>query len=281
MIKDVLVHLVGNAEDELRLAHAEAIASATAARVTGLFTNLLPDLVPITPMDGGAAAAGVLAELDAEARRTGEQVQQRLAGRFARLSVPNEVRRLDGTPGRLANLATSEARRSDLFVAQRPYDDSGAASWNDLFEAVLFGGGRSIYVVPPKRRPSDAFRRVLIAWRDSRETARAVAEAAPFIEKAARTSVLVVDPDEAASGSSSLDLDIARHLERYGTDVEVNLVGSDGRAVSEVILDQAHRMSADLVVMGGYGHSRARQWILGGTSRDMLERSDLPLLMAH
>ncbi|WP_194164589.1 universal stress protein [Microvirga thermotolerans] len=281
MIKDVLVHLDGGADDELRLAHAEAIASVSGARVRGLFTNLLPDLAVMTPMDGGAAAAEVIASLDEEARRNGDRTQQRLAERFARLSVPNEVRRLDGTPGQLMNQAVSEARRSDLFVAQRPYDGDGSAPWDDLFESVLFGSGRGIYVVPPGRRPSDAIRRILVAWRDTRETARAIAEAAPLIARAARTCVLAVDPEETASGKPALDLDVARHLERYGTEVEVNLARSDGRAVSEVILDQARRMSADLIVMGGYGHSRAREWILGGTSRDMLERSDLPLLMAH
>jgi len=280
MIKDVLVHLDGGDDDELRLAHAEAIASASEARITGLFTNTLPDFALMTPMDGGAAAAEVLAELDEEARRSGDRTQQRLAERFMRLSVPNEIRRLDGTPGQLMKQAVSEARRSDLFVAQRPYDGNGSSAWDDLFESVLFGSGRGVYIVPPGRKPAEAIRRVLVAWRETRETARAIAEATPLIAKAARTCVLVVDPED-AGGKPTLDLDIARHLERYGTEVEVNLVPSNGRAVGEVILDQARRMSADLIVMGGYGHSRAREWILGGTSRDMLERTEMPLLMAH
>ncbi|MCB8819384.1 universal stress protein [Microvirga rosea] len=280
MIKDVLVHLDGSSDDEIRLAHGEAIAAASQAHVTGLFTNVLPDLASLTPMDG-AAAAGVVAELDDEARRAGDRTQQRLSERFSRLSVPSELRRLDGTPGQLIGQVVSEARRADLFVTKRPYENSGSAQWDDLFEAVLFGGGRGIYVVPPGRQPPDTIRRILVAWRDTRETTRAVAEAAPFIEKATRTSVLLVDPPKTPDGKSSLDIDIARHLNRYGSQVEVDFVTSNGRAVSDIILDHAHRMSADLIVMGGYGHSRVREWILGGTSRDMLERSDLPVLMAH
>ncbi|MBZ6077190.1 universal stress protein [Microvirga puerhi] len=280
MIKDILVHLDGSTDDELRLAHAEAIASANQAHVTGLFTNVLPDIASLTPMDG-ASVAGVVAELEDDARRSGDRIEQRLAERFSRLAMPNNIRRLDGTPGQLVGQVVSEARRSDLFVATRPYDSNGSAQWDDLFEAVLFGGGRSIYVVPPGRQPSDSVRRILVAWRDSRETARAIGEAAPLIEKAVRTRVLVVDPPMASDGTPALDIEIAQHLDRYGTKVEVDLVASEGRAVSDVILDQARRMSADLIVMGGYGHSRARQWILGGTSRDMLEHGDCPVLMAH
>lgn len=281
MIKDVLVHLDGSADDELRLGHAEAIASTCQAHVTGLFTNTLPDLAPMVPLDGGAAAAEVIADLDEEARRSGDRIQQRLTERFSRFAVSNEVRRLDGTLGQLIGEAVSEARRADLFVTKRPYDGKDGTQWDDLFEAVLFGSGRGVYVVPPSRKPSDEIRRVLVAWRDTRETARALAEAAPFIERATRTGVLVVDPEQSGPGKPTIDIDIAQHLGRYGTQVEVDLVESKGRSVADIILDQAHRMSADLIVMGGYGHSRAREWILGGTSRDMLERSDLPILMAH
>ncbi|MGO4570827.1 universal stress protein [Microvirga sp. 2TAF3] len=282
MIRDIVVHLDGSPEDELRLEHAEAIAATTQAHITGLFTNPLPDLATLTPVDGGAAAAQVLADLEEEARDNGDRVQQRLSERFSRLSVPNEIRRLDGTLDQLADYAASEARRADLFVAMRPYDGDGAMQWDDLFEAVLFESGRGIYVVPPGRKPSDVVRRILVAWRDTRETARAVAEAAPFIEKATRTDVLVVDPKtEIAGGQPAPDIDLARHLDRYGTNVEVSLLESGGRAVSEIILDQARRMSADVIVMGAYGHSRAREWILGGATRDMLEGSEFPILMAH
>jgi nucleotide-binding universal stress UspA family protein len=115
-----------------------------------------------------------------------------------------------------------------------------------------------------------------------REAARAVAEAAPLIARATRTQVLVVDPPAMRDGSQGEPAaDIARHLGHLGTSVEVGIVESQGRDVSEIMLEQAHRMSADLIVMGGYGHSRAREWMLGGATRDMLSTSDIPILMAH
>jgi len=136
-------------------------------------------------------------------------------------------------------------------------------------------------VVPPGRQPSDAIRRVLVAWRDTRETAHAIGEAGAFIAKAPRTDVVVVDPETDTDDRPALDLDIARHLDRYGTKIEVSLLDSHKRPVSEIILDQARRMSADIIVMGAYGHSRAREWILGGTTLEMLENSEFPVLLAH
>jgi len=282
MIKDLLVHLDGTSSDEERLQHAEAVASVFQAHVTGLFTNLLPDMPMIAPMDAGAAAAGVLVSLTDEARATGDGLQKRLAERMARLCVSNEIRRVEGTLGQIARQIASEARWSDLFVVSRPYDADGSTRWNVLFESVLFEGGRGVLVVPPGHRPSDAIRRVLVCWRNTREAARAVAEAAPFLQKATKVTILAVDPEPQTDGAQSEPTaDIAKHISRYGAPVEVSIAQSEGRPIGEVIQDHARRTSADLIVMGGYGHSRAREWMLGGATRDTLAQSEYPILMAH
>src|SRR4051812_7740876 len=164
MIKDVMVHLDGSSGDELRIQHAEAIASSTQAHLTGLFTNILPDYAGLASVDGSGAAASLMADIQDQARQSGDQVEQRLADRFSRLGVPNEVRRVDGTSGELADHAASEARWADLFVLSRPYAEDSDPRWDGLFEAVLFEGGRGVFVVPPGRSPSDAIRRILVAW---------------------------------------------------------------------------------------------------------------------
>ncbi|KLK92266.1 hypothetical protein AA309_14805 [Microvirga vignae] len=282
MIKDVLVHLDGTPRDEERLQHAEAIASISQAHVTGLLTNPLPDMPLIAPMDAGAAAAEILVSLNEEAKGTGDALQKKLTARMALFSVPNEIRRLDATPGGIPNEAASEARWADLFIMSRPYGTDGSEEWDSLFEAVLFEGGRSVLVVPPNHRAADAIRRVLVCWRDTREAARAVAEAAPFLAKATKITILVVDPEQKETDSNNQPTaDIAKHISRYGAPVEVSIVQSQGRDVSDVILEQARRTSADLIVMGGYGHSRAREWIIGGATRNTLSTSEFPILMAH
>ncbi len=279
MIRDVLVHLDGGPADEERLAHAEAVATAFEAHLTGLYANPFTTFAGVMPLDGGAAAAQAMADLEAEVRRTGDAIEARLRTRLDRVGVRSELRRLDGTPWQLARWLAAEARRTDLFVASRPSGE-GLADTAEMFEAVLFGGGRAVYVVPPGRRPPDAFRRVLVAWRDTRESARAVAEALPFVARATRTAIVLVDPDE-RDALEAPGAGLARHLGRYGTAVELFLLESRGRPVADLVLEEAGRFSADLVVMGGYGHSRAREWVLGGATREMLELATVPVLMAH
>ncbi len=279
MIRDVLVHLDGGAGDEHRLQHAEAIASACEAHLTGLFTNPVATFAGVMPLDGGAAAAQAMADLEEEVRRKGDVVELRLATRFARLSVHHAIRRLDGTAWQLARWAASEARCADLFVLDSPLGER-AAHASEVFEAVLFGGGRAVYVVPPAGKPPDAIRRVLVAWRDTRESARAMAEALPFVARATRTAIVAVDAEH-GEPPQSRPTDVARHLRRHGTPVELFRDESRERSIADVVLDRAIKMSADLIVMGGYGHSRAREWVLGGATREMLAQSDFPILMAH
>lgn len=282
MIRDLVVHLDGSLDDEARLSHAEALALRSEAHVTGVFTNLLADLALAMPLDGGGTAVAIMQDLQDEARRQGDAAEKRLSERMTRLRVPNELRRIDGSFGDLSQHAVAQARRADLFVASRPYRNEGAAGWDEVFESVLFEGGRGVYLVPPGRAAASSIERVLVAWQETREAARAVAEAMPLIARAARTTVLMVDADSGgASAGMEPGSEIARHLDRHRAKVEIALIDRGGRRVSDVILEQARRMSADLIVMGGYGHSRAREWVLGGVTREMLEGSEVPLFMSH
>src|SRR3954467_5873835 len=108
MIRDVPAHLDGGPDDEPRLQHAEAVAATSQAHLTGLFTNPLADPTVLLPTDGSAVGAQVLADLNDDTRQQRDLIQQRLAERFNRLSVPNEIRRLDGFPEELASRAASE-----------------------------------------------------------------------------------------------------------------------------------------------------------------------------
>lgn len=283
MIRDVLVHLDGSPDDESRLLYAEAIASMSQAHITGLFTNPLPDLSAMGSFEGGVVAADIVAQLDMDARSQGNDIERRLIERLSRLEVPNEIRRLEEPAERLPWLVANEARSADLFIAGMPYRENGAARWDRLFETVLFESGRGVLAVPPGRELREEIRRVLVCWRNTRESVRATTEAVPILTLAARTVILLVDPTSERLGQVEQEpaADIARHLVRCGAKVEINIVDSNRREISEVLLEHAHRLSADLVVMGAYGHSRTREWLIGGATRDMLSVSDCPILLAH
>jgi nucleotide-binding universal stress UspA family protein len=277
MIRDIMVHLDGSPEDEIRLEHGHAITAAGRAHLIGIFTNLLPDLTVAMPMDGGAAAMQMLTELEDKARQDGDANAKRLTERLASLQVPSELRRLDETFGVLSAKVVEQAHCADLFIATRPYGEADSPVWTDLVEAVLFGSGRALLLVPPGRHRQGPIQTVLVAWNGSREAARALREGLPFIEQAARTVVLVVDPPSDTMPWAEVE----GHLARHGVVAEVITAESQDRRVADVILDEARRLSADLVIMGGYGHTRLRELVFGGATRDVLTASESPLLVAH
>jgi hypothetical protein len=174
MIKDVMVHLDGSAEDEIRLDYGQALASGERAHLTGVFTNLLPDLSIAMPFDGaGAAVIQVVTELEEQARKEGDATARRLSERLAGLGVPAGLRRFDETFGAMSVKVAEQSRYADLFIATRLYGTGDTPVWLDLVEAVLFGGGRGLLVVPPGYRRPGPVGAALVAWNGSREAARA------------------------------------------------------------------------------------------------------------
>ena len=228
-------------------------------------------------MDGGAAAIQVLTELQDQAMKDGDVTARRLTERLAGLQVPSELRRFDETFGALTGKVVDQARCADLFIATRCYGEAKSPLWPDLVEAVLFGSGRALLLVPPGRRRQGPIETVLVAWNGSRESARALREGLEFIEQAARVVVLVVDPPADTEPYAELKA----HLAHHNVVAEVVTAESRDRDVGDVILEEARRVSADLVIMGAYGHTRLREQVFGGATRDMLTASESPILVAH
>jgi nucleotide-binding universal stress UspA family protein len=277
MIKDIMVHLDGSAEDEIRLDFAEVIASTWSAHLTATFTNLLPDLAVATPMDGGGAMMQMLSDWQDQAKQEGDAVCKRLAARLVGIGAPYELRRVDETLSNVASTVERQARCADLFVTTRPYSNAAEQTWGRLVEAVLFGSGRALLLLPPGYSRQGPVQTVLVAWNDSRAAARAMREGLSFIEKAISTVVLIVDPKP----SFDPGFQITKHLAQYSTNVSVTCAESRNRQISQVLLDEAHRVSADLIVMGGYGHTRLREQVFGGATLEMLTVSEYPMLLAH
>ena len=271
-----MAHLDGTAEDEIRLRYAEAIAAIFGARLAGIFTNELPDFASYGSPPGAMASM----ELEQRLREDGEATHGRLADRFGQLGVANELRKIEETPVKLRRVVTAEARCADLFVASCPRG-AGLGKWAPLIEEVLFEGGHGLILLPEQFKSREAIDTVIIGWINTREAARAIAEALPLLRLATSTRIVCVE-EPAASPRRMVGLaDIAAHLDRQGVRASFNGAFSAQRDAATIILEEAHRFSADLIVTGGYGHSRLREWILGGVTRHLITQSDIPLLMAH
>ena len=144
---------------------------------------------------------------------------------------------------------------------------------------VVFECGLPVLMVPHGVREL-RFRTILVAWRDTVEARRAVSAALPLLEKAESVVVLAVEPKEDARTEWSLNA-VRQRLERHGVKCTTLTRRGSGDGQPSVILEAAREQFADLIVLGAYGHSRAREWVLGGVTKGLLNDSDIPLFLAH
>ena len=276
MIKDIMVTLEGTPADETRLAAVETIAGLFQSQVIGLYLNTMPSIVAI---DGDGPGATFAADLMDKARYLGDQIEASLAERLSRLNRPTEIRRIDVFAGDIANIAAREARSADTYVALRP---NGARQEPErLVEGVLFGSGRHLVLIAADNPPVTAFDRVLVAWNGSRESARALAEAIPYLHKAKDVTVMVVNNDPPIEGQALLGMEAVTHLQHHSIEAGLHRAKNREREIAATLIAEAERRRANLIVMGGYGHSRLRGILLGGVTYDVLHRAPVPLMIAH
>ncbi len=168
------------------------------------------------------------------------------------------------------------ARLRDLAIVPVPesYDQWYA-------ESIIFGSGRPTVVLPEASASREfELNRVLVGWDFSRAAARAISDAIPIMEKAREVCILTVNKEKTISSRRSSS-ELAKNLAKHGIDVVVEEVDAAGRAIGTVFAEQVASRRADILVMGAYGHSRFREFVLGGATRSILTKPPIPVLLSH
>jgi nucleotide-binding universal stress UspA family protein len=168
------------------------------------------------------------------------------------------------------------ARHNDLVVMARPAQSHGLPP--DRLEALLFQCGRPLLIVP-KDRGTPALDTTVICWKETPDAARALSVAMPLLRLARR--VIIVTVREGQNPEPGAVEDLAEQLAWHGLSPELQVLPRDGQSTVEVLFSRAQQLRADLMIMGGYGHSRAREIIFGGCTQAAIEAAEIPVLLMH
>jgi nucleotide-binding universal stress UspA family protein len=283
-LRDLVVLLDGSIRDETKLAAAVDLARRNDAHLTGLCPLEL-----LLPADMSFALGGYpdLWALPEFAKQIESQAKAKAA--VVEASFRELIRREAITgewvleTGPLIQAVTRRALAADLVVVgQADPENPLPPIARSLVEDVLMTAGRPLLIIPYAGQFATIGTNTLVGWTPTRESARALHDALLILATGAKVLVLTVESTRGAEAEPLPTADIAEHLSRHALDVSAaRTVVSDGLSPADALLDYASDIQADLLVVGGYGHSRTREMIMGGVTRDLLHHMTVPVLMSH
>lgn len=272
-VGDVLAMIVSTREDEPVLAAAAQLATAHAATVSALLFDKAPE-----PSEAGAVYAGLWVLAPEAPRSTSKDEMSALARRLREAPGRVSVKRIQVAIGADIDRAGLEARRADITIMLQPRGGRDAAFRRAMFESVLYESGRPVLLVPPGWRGAVLGKTILIAWDGSREATRAVADAQRMLTGAERVLVFEVN---VGPGAGLPAAELVARLRRLGLQCHYRSVLGSRAEVDSLLLREAEAISADLIVMGGYGHARLQELLFGGVTRSMIRTSSVPTFISR
>lgn len=281
MIKDLVVPITDTAGDASAVAAAVALATQESAHLALLeFVNL--PMPPAGPWGGAEVGLGDLyVKFRDEAEKDASAWRERLSREA--LSLSSEVRVIEALFTESSDMAALHARYADMAVMTMATDIvRDATVIRDFFTALLLESGRPVLLIPPGFvwRPA---KHVVVAWQAKRESTRALHDAMPFLHAAESIDVLEVGETWGYDGDGPQPgADIAAHLARHGLKVRVVVHPRSNESIALSLVRHAQDTGAELIVAGGYGHSRFREWVLGGVTRELVSGTcSAPILFSH
>lgn len=272
----VSLNVVGRAEAVLDV--AVAVAKAHDAHLIGLYAVPALQIYPSMSMQ-------VTPEIVDDQRRYFQEQAKKVQAVFdetmRREGVSAEWRVVDSRGSTVADSVIDRARSVDLVIASQA-DDEEVLADTELCERLLMESGRPVLFVPTHGSFTTVGTSVAMAWNASQEATRAAFDALPMLKRASSVVILAVDPLDEEGREGIVDgTELAGTLARHGVEAELHRSTSSEVSVGDEVLSRISDMGADLLVMGGYGHSRMREFVFGGVTRQILTQMTVPVLMSH
>jgi nucleotide-binding universal stress UspA family protein len=276
MIKDIVVSLSVVEDGDFAGDFAVSVASA----LDGYLTGIAFVYDPIVPV---AAIAYMSPEVIDAQQRDSESAAKTALDRFcaaaARAGITAEAAKLPANYAGAGEQFGQIARRFDLAIVGQAEPGKDAVE-AQIAEGALFESGRPVVMVPYIQKAPLKLDRVMVCWDGSRAATRAIADAMPLLARAGRVDVVIVANDPGKQDEIP-GADMGRHLARHGLKVDIARFAAGGIDVADALLSHAADSGADFIVMGGFGHSRLREFVLGGVTRSILRSMTAPVLMSH
>jgi nucleotide-binding universal stress UspA family protein len=275
MVKDIVVSLNLSERGGFAGDYAISVADKFGAHLAGV--AFVYD--PIIPVSGGFIPAEVIETQQNDNEAAAKAAVDRFTEAASRAGISAEPLTLNASFPGAGQQFGHIARRFDLALAGQGEPDKGAVE-DMIAEGALFESGQPLIVVPYIQKAPLKLDRVMICWDGSRPAARAIAGAMPFLELAGQVEVVIV-ASESGKKDEIEGADMGQHLARHGLKVDIHRIAGGDIDVADALLSHAADLGADFMVMGGYGHSRMREFVLGGVTHSIMRSMTVPVLMAH
>lgn len=272
----VLVYVEDHEVGEARLALAREIASHFDARLLGVMGSAVTP--PAVDTWTGGAMLGETATLFHDIATA--DVKRAEAAFWKGAGEKAAGREWRGQTGYPSDVVGHALRAADILVLGRRSGETLPANAVDPGD-ILMIAGRPLLITPPHPLRGPIGEPAVVAWTDSREAQRAVLAALPMLQAASRVHVVEIAPEDRLAGAAERTADVAGYLAAHGIRAEAQPVRGDGRARCEQLIDFAVENQAGLIVAGGYGHARMREWVMGGVTHGLLNASPVSLLLCH
>ena len=276
MIKDIVVNLSVGETGAYAGDYAVSVASALDAHVTGI-AFVYDAVVPVASM--GYIPPEVIETQQRDSEAAAKAALDRFAAATSRAGVSAEPIKVAASFAGAGEQFGLIARRFDLVVVGQAEPEKDTIE-ELIAESALFESARPVIVVPYIQKTPLKLDRVMVCWDGSRAATRAIADAMPLLERAGQVE-LVIAGNERGKRDEIPGADMGQHLARHGLKVDVKRISGGDIDVADALLSHAADANIDFVVMGGYGHSRLREFVLGGVTRSILRAMTAPTLLSH